>query len=160
MLWNCTLFGKSYSLLLLYFIVHRLRVQLQSMVWLELTFLCIYYSILKCVESYATSTNKNVRLALCTVVLNTSSYAKTVGRYDDSIPELFLIIIGNICGSALYETEATVRVLTAFGTALLTNDAFMQKAKALNMGSMLQHVASQHGEKAAGVASEIQSILQ
>ena len=130
------------------------------MVWLELICLCIYYSILKCVESYATSTNKNVRLALCTVVLNTSSYAKTVGRYDDSIPELFLIIIGNICGSALYETEATVRVLTAFGTVLLTNDAFMQKAKALNMGSMLQHVASQHGEKAAGVASEIQSILQ
>ena len=94
------------------------------------------------------------------MVLNTSSYAKTVGRYDDSIPELFLIIIGNICGSALYETEATVRVLTAFGTVLLTNDAFMQKAKALYMGSMLHHVASQHGEKAAGVASEIQSILQ
>ena len=94
------------------------------------------------------------------MVLNTSSYAKTVGRYDDSIPQLFLINIGNICGSALYETEAIVRVLTAFGTVLLTNDAFMQKAKALNMGSMLQHVASQHGEKAAGVASEIQSILQ
>lgn len=119
-----------------------------------------FYSILKCVDSFATSTNKNDRLALATVLLNTSSYLKSVGRYDDSIPDLFLIIVGNICGSELYETEAIVRVLVGFGTFLLVDDAFKEKAKALNMGSMLQNVASQHGDKAAAIVAEIESIFQ
>jgi len=118
------------------------------------------FRILKCVDSFATSSNKNVRLALSTVILNTSSYLKTVGRFKEIIPELFLTIIGNICGSGLYETEAIIRVLIGCGTSLLVSDTFIQKAKALNMGSMLQLVPSQHGEKAAGIIKEILSILQ
>lgn len=94
------------------------------------------------------------------MILNTSSYLKTVGRSKEIIPELFLTIIGNICGSGLYETEAIIRVLIGCGTSLLVSDTFIQKAKALNMGSMLQLVPSQHGEKAAGIIKEILSILQ
>lgn len=115
--------------------------------------------ILKCVDSFATSTNKNVRLALATVLLNTSSYLKSCRKYDDAIPELFLITVGNICGSELFENEAIVRVLVGFGTVLLVSDGFRKHAKTLNMGSMVQRVAGQHGIKAVAVAAEIQSIL-
>jgi hypothetical protein len=115
---------------------------------------------LKCVDSFATSTNKNVRLALATVLLNTSSYLKSCRKYDDAIPELFLITVGNICGSELFENEeAIVRVLVGFGTVLLVSDGFRKHAKTLNMGSMVQRVAGQHGIKAVAVAAEIQSIL-
>lgn len=117
--------------------------------------------ILKCVGSFATSTNKNIRLALASVLLNVSSYMKSAGRAtgDDTTPELFLITIGNICGSGLYETEAIVRVLIALGTSLLVSDSFKKKANDLNMTSMLQHVASHHGEKAASIVAEIRTIL-
>ena len=114
---------------------------------------------MKCVDSFATSTNKNVRLALATVLLNTSSYLKSCRKYDDAIPELFLITVGNICGSELFENEAIVRVLVGFGSVLLVSDGFRKHAKTLNMGSMVQRVAGQHGIKAVAVAAEIQSIL-
>ncbi len=110
-------------------------------------------------ESFTTATNKNIRLALATVLLNISSYLYARGKFDDSIPELFLITIGNICGSELFETEAIVRVLVGLGTVLLLGDEFTKHAKTLNMGSMAQHVAGQHGNKAVAVAAEIQSIL-
>lgn len=118
------------------------------------------HRILKCVDSFAASTNKNVRLSLSTVLLNASSHMKSVGRFDDAIPDLFLITIGNICGSGIYETEPIVRVLVAFGTALLVDNTFQSKAKAMHMGSMLNLVASQHGEKAGSIVAEISSILQ
>ena len=114
---------------------------------------------MKCVDSFATSTNKNVRLALATVLLNTSSYLKSCRKYDDAITELFLITVGNICVSELFENEAIVRVLVGFGTVLLVSDGFRKHAKTLNMGSMVQRVAGQHGIKAVAVAAEIQSIL-
>lgn len=118
------------------------------------------YSILKCVGRFAASSNKNVRLALATVLLNTSSYLNTSGKFDDVIPELFLPIIGNMCGSGLFEVEAMVRVLVGFGTVLLVDDVFKRKAIELNMGSMLRHISSNHGDLANAVTTEILSILQ
>uniref|UniRef100_A0A7S3QBI1 Phospholipase A-2-activating protein n=1 Tax=Chaetoceros debilis TaxID=122233 RepID=A0A7S3QBI1_9STRA len=124
--------------------------------------------ILKCVDEYATSGNKNVRLALVTVLLNAASFMKAsapAGGYQynsgtDNLPDLFLITVGNICGSGLYEAEAIARLVVALGTAVLIDGTWLAKAKALNMGSMLQHVADQHGEKARAIATEVRSILE
>ncbi len=118
-------------------------------------------SILKCVDSFTASTNKNIRLALATVLLNASSYLKSTGNSTNSedIADIFLITVGNICGSGVYETEAIVRVIVALGTAVMIGDVWRNKAKGLNMGSMLNHIASQHGEKAKAIVGEIQTIL-
>lgn len=122
--------------------------------------------ILKCVDAYATSGNKNVRLALVTFLLNAASYMKSSGYQHsnnngtDNIPDLFLVAVGNICGSGLYEAEAITRLVVALGTAVLIDGTWLAKAKALNMGSMLQHVADQHGEKAKAIATEVRSILE
>jgi len=75
------------------------------------------------------------------------------------VPELFLITVGNICGSGVYDNESILRVLVAFGTVLLVDEIFKTKAKDLNMMSMIQYFANQHGEKAASISKEIESIL-
>ncbi len=124
------------------------------------TFLLLHFSILNCVQSFVGYDNKNVRLAASTVLVNVSSHLKTTGKYDSQVPELLLSTVGKILSNDAYETEAVVRTLAAFGTALLVGDDFVLKAKSLVGSSNLQSVASVHGEKAAAISAEIQSILQ
>lgn len=75
------------------------------------------------------------------------------------VPQLFLITVGNICGSGVYDTESILRILVALGTALLVDDVFKKKAKDLNMMSMLHMFVNQHGEKAVCISKEIEFIL-
>jgi len=114
--------------------------------------------ILNCVDKFITSDNKNVRLAAATVLLNVSSHLKSIGKYDASIPDLFLSLVAKVLNCGNYETEAIVRTLVALGTALLVDDVFVQKAKSL-FGESIQPLASQHGGKAASVGAEITQIL-
>jgi hypothetical protein len=83
---------------------------------------------------------------------------KSTGKYGGEIPDLFLGLVDQILKHGSYETEAIVRTLVALGTVLLTDGVFVEKAKVL-IGSSIQSLACQHGEKAAAVGSEIQSIL-
>jgi len=121
-------------------------------------------SVLKCGENLANSSNKNVRLAVSTVVLNAASYGMSSGGLDAASSEQILAVVGAIVGSGLYETEGVVRALVAMGTALLIPGgggvAAKEKAKALHIESMVTHVASQHGDKAKGVADDITKVLQ
>ena len=114
--------------------------------------------ILNCTSKLVSSDNKNVRLAVSTVILNVSSHLKSTGKYGGDIPDLFIGVVGQILNSSLYETEAFVRTLIGFGTVLLVDDVFVQKSRAL-VGSNIQSIASQHGDTAAFVGAEIQSIL-
>lgn len=75
------------------------------------------------------------------------------------VPQLFLITVGNICGSGVYDTESILRILVALGTVLLVDDVFKKKAKDLNMMSMLHMFVNQHGEKAVCISKEIEFIL-
>ena len=105
-----------------------------------------------------------MRLAVSTVVLNAASYGVSSGSLDAASAEQILAVVGAIVGSGLYETEGVVRALVAMGSALLIPGgggvAAKEKAKSLHMESMVSHVASQHGDKAKGVAEEITKILQ
>ena len=100
-----------------------------------------------------------MRLAVSTVLLNLSSHLKSTGNYGGEIPDLFFDLVGKILNSNTYETEAIVRTLVAFGTILLVDDIFVQKAKPLVGAFSIQTISSQHGEKAASVGAEIQTIL-
>ncbi len=115
-------------------------------------------SILNCVDKFISSDNKNIRLAAATVLLNVGSHLKSTGKYDGEIPDLFLALVVKIFTSGNYETEAIVRTLVALGTVLLVDDIFVQKAKPL-LGTMIQTIGSQHGDKAASVGAEITQIL-
>jgi HJR/Mrr/RecB family endonuclease len=84
---------------------------------------------------------------------------KATGKYDLDAPELFLITVVNIFGSGVHDTESILRVLVALGTVLLVDEVFKKKAKDLNMMSMLNIFANQHGDKATCISKEIESIL-
>jgi len=125
-----------------------------------------FASIIKCVDSFTPSGNKNIRLAASTVLLNMSSYLKSKKSMNNEetyniteIPQLFLTVVSKILSSSSYETEAIVRTLVALGTVLLVDEVFVRKAKELMIASIAQSTASQHGSKAIEIGNEIQSIL-
>lgn len=115
--------------------------------------------ILKCVDSFVASTNKNIRLAIATLILNISSYLNNVRRYDDATPELLLITIRNVVGSELYEVEPVMRVMVALGTSLLVDYRFKEKAMELNAGSWVDGIARKYGDSASEIVDEIKSLL-
>ena len=98
------------------------------------------------------------------MILNAASYGVSNGGMDAAASKKILGVVGAIVGSGLYESEGVVRALVALGSALLIPGAggvaAKEEAKSLHFESMVGHVASQHGDKAKGVADEISSILQ
>eukprot|EP00804_Cyclotella_cryptica_P003849 CCRYP_015725-RA/>CCRYP_015725-RA protein AED:0.13 eAED:0.13 QI:658/1/1/1/0.5/0.33/3/49/678 len=119
--------------------------------------------ILDCVEICVPSDNKNVRLALATALLNTSSYMYSSSSSSVSSAIRILDLVGTIVGSGKYESEAVGRILVALGTVLLIPgkcglDA-KQAARERGIVSMMERVASGNGDAAIAVAKEIRSIL-
>jgi len=84
-------------------------------------------------------------------------------RSSSSAAVRILDIVGNIVGCGAYESEAIVRSLVALGTVLLLPGESGMEAKRVtnerSIGSMLERVASMHGDMAKAVSSEISSIL-
>lgn len=119
-----------------------------------------FSAIFQCVQDFALSSNKNIRLAVSTVILNVSSYAHSTGSFTAISPDVVLSLVGSIVGSGTYETEALARALVGFGTILLVDDVFKQKAKGLEMKSMVERIGTEHGNKVTAVALEIQQILK
>ncbi|KAL3783969.1 hypothetical protein HJC23_013349 [Cyclotella cryptica] len=119
--------------------------------------------ILDCVEICVPSNNKNVRLAVATALLNTSSYMYSSSSSSVSSAIRILDLVGTIVGSGKYESEAVGRILVALGTVLLIpgkcgSDA-KQAARERGIVSMMERVASGNGDAAIAVAKEIRSIL-
>lgn len=120
-------------------------------------------TILDCAEACAPSDNKNVRLAVATVVLNVSSNMYTSSLASSSTAIRVLDVVGTIVGCGKYEPEAIIRSLVALGTILLLpgecGSEVKRIAKERGIGSMLERVATGHGEIGDAVATEIQLVL-
>lgn len=119
-----------------------------------------------CANACAPSNNKNVRLSVATALLNTSSYIHSSSTEKDlgadfavelsyRVPD----VIGTILGCGNYESEPITRSLVALGTCLLSPGSSGVEVKRVvkerNIGSTLERVASEHGEKAKAIANEI-----
>ena len=121
--------------------------------------------ILDCAEACATSDNKNVRLSVATVILNTSSYmhASSATPFPSSVAMRVVDVVGAMAGCGKYETEATVRALVALGTVLLLPGGCGSEVKMLakerSVGTMVDRAAAGHGEMAKAVSKEITSVL-
>lgn len=137
-------------------------------VWIECIILCVIWSsharlyirILECIEACAQSSNKNVRLATATALLNTASHMHSTSASSASALRI-LDIAGTIVGCGKYEAEPITRVLAALGTTLLIpscGEEVKQAARERGMLSMLERVASGNDVSVA-IAKEIRSIL-
>jgi len=119
------------------------------------------FDVLKCTESFALSTNKNVRLALSTTLLNSASFFNSSrGSEKDQVADMLFSSIVNILKSDVYEAEAIVRAMVALGTLLLADDELKERAKELNLIATIELVSNRHGQKASAVASELKIVLQ
>ncbi len=119
---------------------------------------------MECANACALSNNKNVRLSVATVILNTSSYMHSSSTPPSSSSAILLLdIVGTIVGCGKYESEPIVRSLVALGTVLLLQGGLgiemRMVAKERNIGSMVERVANEHGDMAKAVAKDILRIL-
>ena len=113
-------------------------------------------------QSLINTSHKATRLALTTVLLNTTSHlANNSSNMADSskskIVDFLLSIIESILTLGVYEAEATVRTLVSLGTLLLINPSSRTiKTKAQSMPITQAHA----GPTAKLVGDEILQVLQ
>ena len=116
-----------------------------------------FFSIVACAKLFTDSSNKNVHLAVATVMLNVSAFFhERPQEFDNKLLDQMMPLFDKICVSGIYEKEAMVRSLIALGT-ISSNDEI--KGTVLSMVPMLQQIASQHGDIVASIIKEIQSVL-
>lgn len=117
-------------------------------------------SVLTCAESFAQSKNKNIRLSVATVLLNTAFFlhSSTGGGYA-GLHQRVVSIVSVILQSNSYESEAMIRTLVALGTIVLANAEAKGAAKSLFLGSKVEPAAYPHGDKAKAIAKEIYSLI-
>jgi hypothetical protein len=122
----------------------------------------MFYSILALTEAHVLSSNKNIRLAIATLLLNISSYQNAPlgsSLVESGSVERVMLICKTIVESNSYESESIVRVLTALGTTILTNSLYKVKAKALGVDAMLKIVRGGYSENVRDVCDEILLLL-
>ena len=112
-------------------------------------------------QSLANSSHKATRLALTTVLLNTTCHLANSSNMAESsrnkIIDALLSIIESILSLGVYEAEATVRTLVSLGTLLLINPSSSAvKTKAQSMPISQAHA----GPTAKLVGDEIRQVLQ
>ncbi|CAJ1966761.1 unnamed protein product [Cylindrotheca closterium] len=116
--------------------------------------------ILTCVDSFVASSNKNVRLAVATLLYNIAHYIHTKAQDDSTIASRVITCADAILKARTYEAEAITRVLIAAGTVALANPQAKETAKSIFMVSRVEMSASPHGHVAKAVAKEVYNAMQ
>lgn len=116
--------------------------------------------VIACVNKFVTSTNKNVRLAVATVLYNVSKFLHSTKMRIDIGCELIRTVDTVLkLSPQIYETEAITRILISLGTASLSSNEAKETAKALYIISRVEMVASPHGDTAKAIAKEVYQSL-
>lgn len=116
--------------------------------------------MLKCVDRFLASSNKNVRLSVATLLYNIAFYLHSQTPSRPDIAAQVVTAVDTILKARSYEAEAVVRCLVALGTVVLASPESKETAKALFVVSKVELSASPHGDKAKAVAKEVYQVLQ
>jgi phospholipase A-2-activating protein len=115
-------------------------------------------AILEVTTRLVPSSNKNVRLALATLLYNTACYVRSNPGTD--ISDKFFPIVSNVLSSKTYEEEATFRTLVALGTLVMASSDAKEAANASFLSSKVEMAASPHGSAVKAAAKEVYAVLQ
>lgn len=115
-------------------------------------------AILEVTKRLVPSSNKNVRLALATLLYNTACYVRSNPGTD--ISDKFFPIVSNVLSSKTYEEEATFRTLVALGTLVMASSDAKEAANASFLSSKVEMAASPHGSEVKAAAKEVYAVLQ
>lgn len=115
--------------------------------------------VLKCAQSNVSSTNKNIRLSVATVLLNASvAILKENSEHKNVIESIAMTALD----SNVYEAEATIRCLVALGTVLYNNNTKTKTGASSSIKQVISKAVTLHGETTPMVkmvASELESLL-
>lgn len=116
--------------------------------------------ILTCVNAFISSSNKNVRLSVATLLYNIAYYIHSKASSDSTTASRVIAYVDAILKARSYEGEAITRVLIAAGTVAMANPQAKETAKSIFMVSRVEMSASPHGDVAKAVAKEVYQVLQ
>ena len=114
--------------------------------------------ILTCAEKFVTTSNKNVRLSVATVLYNVSYYLHSKDARAEIASHL-VSVANKILSSRAYEGEAVTRTLVALGTTSMASPVAKESAKSLFIQTKVEMAASPHGDVAKATAKEVYVVL-
>lgn len=118
-------------------------------------------AVMRCNEKFILSPNKNVRLAVATLLYNSSFYVFS-NKDDAKVPVIgshIVLQVDKILKSKSYETEALIRSMVALGTVVIANPNAKETAKAECVVSRVEMSASAHGCTAKSIAKELYNAI-
>jgi phospholipase A-2-activating protein len=122
-----------------------------------------FHDVLNCCIMYVTSTNKNIRLSVATLLHNVSYYIQLQPRDESKndvwVPSLVGLVMEILNAKVPYETEALVRTLIGMGNLARISATAKSAFNANYLASKVEPVASSHGAVAKAVAKEVYNIL-
>ncbi len=116
--------------------------------------------MINCAQTYLTSTNKNVRLSVATLLYNIAYYLHSAKANRLEIAAQIVTLVDTILKARTYEADGITRCMMALGTAVLACPEVKDVAKNLYVVSRVEMAASPHGELAKAVAKEVYQVLQ
>jgi phospholipase A-2-activating protein len=121
------------------------------------------HDVLNCGIIHVTSTNKNIRLSVATLLYNVCYYIQLQPRDDSKsdvwVPSIVTLVMEILSAKVPYETEALVRTLIGMGNIARISATAKSAFNANFLASKVEPVASSHGDVAKAVAKEVYSVL-
>jgi phospholipase A-2-activating protein len=117
--------------------------------------------VLNCATIHATSTNKNIRLSVTTLIYNICLYLQqnNMMNLDILVPSVVGLIAEVLNSKVPFESEALLRTMIAMGTFALASPIAKDALNANYLASKVEPLASSHGDVAKAVAKEVYSVL-
>jgi phospholipase A-2-activating protein len=121
------------------------------------------HEVLNCAAIHVTSTNKNIRLSVTTLIYNVCVYIQqnstSMMNVDSMVPAIVGLIAEVLNAKVPFESEALIRTMIAMGTLAMASPIAKDALKANYLGSKVEPLASSHGDVAKAVAKEVYNAL-
>ncbi len=117
--------------------------------------------VLNCATIHATSSNKNIRLSVATLIYNVcwSIPQNNAINLDAFVPSIVGVIAEVLNAKVPYESEALIRTMVAMGSLAMASSVANDILNANYLASKVEPLASSHGVVAKTVAKEVYSVL-
>ena len=117
--------------------------------------------VLNCATIHVTSSNKNIRLSVTTLIYNVCLYMQknSTMSWDLYIPSIVGVIADVLNAKTPFESEALIRTMLAMGTLAMASSTAKDAFCANYLASKVEPLASSHGDVAKVVAKEVYSVL-
>jgi phospholipase A-2-activating protein len=124
------------------------------------------HDVLDCAIMHVSTTNKNIRLSVATLLYNICFYIQQQpspssgdNTSDGWIPSIVTLMVEILSAKIPYEKEALIRTMIAMGSIARVSPTARSAFNANYLASKVEPLASPHGDVAKAVAKEVYNAL-